>query len=86
VQGAIQDPPHLHKKTGTKGFTLVELIVAIVILGILLAIAIPALTGYIAKAQDKEWEASRETRFSYCKIWSDFTQVFPACSRCTTAI
>jgi type II secretory pathway pseudopilin PulG len=29
--------------------------VVIVILGILLAIAVPALTGYIQKAQDKEW-------------------------------
>jgi type II secretory pathway pseudopilin PulG len=34
----------------------VELIVVIVILAILAAIAIPALTGYIAKAEDKEWE------------------------------
>jgi prepilin-type N-terminal cleavage/methylation domain-containing protein len=38
------------------GFTLVELIVVIVILGILAAIAIPALTGYISKAEDKEYE------------------------------
>ena len=39
-----------------KGFTLVEVIVVLVILAILAAIAIPALTGYIDKAKDKEVE------------------------------
>jgi prepilin-type N-terminal cleavage/methylation domain-containing protein len=38
-----------------KGFTLVEVIVVLVILAILAAIAIPALTGYIDKAEDKKW-------------------------------
>jgi prepilin-type N-terminal cleavage/methylation domain-containing protein len=37
------------------GFTLVEVIVVLVILAILAAIAIPALTGYIDKARDREW-------------------------------
>ncbi|MDR1028793.1 MAG: prepilin-type N-terminal cleavage/methylation domain-containing protein [Clostridiales Family XIII bacterium] len=38
------------------GFTLVEVIVVLVILAILAAIGIPALTGYINKARDQEWE------------------------------
>ncbi|MDR1088193.1 MAG: type II secretion system GspH family protein [Coriobacteriales bacterium] len=41
------------RKNGKKGFTLVELIVVIVILGILMAIAVPSLVGYIQKARDE---------------------------------
>lgn len=37
-----------------KGFTLVELIVVLVILAILAALLIPALTGYIDKAKNKQ--------------------------------
>jgi prepilin-type N-terminal cleavage/methylation domain-containing protein len=40
-----------------KGFTLVEVIVVIVIIAILAAIGVPALTGYIDKAQDRKWIA-----------------------------
>jgi prepilin-type N-terminal cleavage/methylation domain-containing protein len=39
------------------GFTLVEVIVVIVIIAILAAIGVPALTGYIDKAQDRKWIA-----------------------------
>lgn len=39
------------KGKDTKGFTLVEIIVVLVILAILMAIAVPALTGYIDKAK-----------------------------------
>ncbi|MDR2162859.1 MAG: prepilin-type N-terminal cleavage/methylation domain-containing protein [Clostridiales Family XIII bacterium] len=44
-------------RKGRHGFTLVEVIVVLVILAILAAIAIPALTGYIDKAEDKKYIA-----------------------------
>lgn len=48
-------------KNKKKGFTLVEVIVVLVILAILAAIAIPALTGYISKAQEKTAVAEART-------------------------
>jgi prepilin-type N-terminal cleavage/methylation domain-containing protein len=49
------------KAKNKKGFTLVEVIVVLVILAILMAIAVPALTGYIAKANNKAAEAEGRT-------------------------
>ena len=43
----------MYKLQSKKGFTLVELIVVLVILAILAALLIPALTGYIDKANDR---------------------------------
>jgi prepilin-type N-terminal cleavage/methylation domain-containing protein len=51
----------LAKKNGKKGFTLVEVIVVLVILAILAAIAIPALTGYIDKANEKKYISEMHT-------------------------
>ena len=47
-------------KNKKKGFTLVELIVVLAILAILAAMLVPALTGYIDKANQKKVVA--ETR------------------------
>lgn len=50
----------IRKMENKKGFTLVELIVVLVILAILAALLIPALTGYIDKANQEKVVA--ETR------------------------
>ena len=41
-----------NKNNKTKGFTLVEIIVTLVILAILAAFLVPALTGYIDKTKE----------------------------------
>ena len=38
-------------KRNKKGFTLIEIIVVLVIMGILIAIAVPSVLGYVNKAK-----------------------------------
>lgn len=51
----------INKKRNRRGFTLVELVVVIAILGIIAAIAVPRLTGFTEKATKSVVEADART-------------------------
>ncbi|MGL5979022.1 MAG: type IV pilin protein [Erysipelotrichaceae bacterium] len=62
-----------------KGFTLVELIVVIAILGVLAVIMVPAFTGYVAKAKDASAKAD-------VKSWCTAYQAAYAESQASTSV
>ena len=66
-----------------KGFTLVELIVVLVILAILAALLIPALTGYISKANKQKVEA--ECRMAVMAIQTQATEIYAKDGKVTSS-
>lgn len=76
------------KKLNKKGFTLIELIVVIAILAILAAILIPAVTGYIQKAEQARDSANCRALYSQVslQVMLDAEDLDPATGTSTSGL
>lgn len=57
------------KKSNKKGFTLVELVVVIAIIGVLAAILVPSMMGYVKKSRLKTANSNAKTAYNSVATW-----------------
>ena len=57
----------MHKKTNNKGFTLIEIMVVVIILGTLIAIVAP---NFIGRVGDAQITAAKQVFRTFLKNWS----------------
>lgn len=58
------------KKSNKKGFTLVELVVVIAIIGVLAAILVPSMMGYVKKSRLKTANSNAKTAYNAVATWA----------------
>lgn len=63
------------KKKNKKAFTLIELIVVIAIIGVLVAILVPTMTGFVDQAKQATADANARTIFSIAQAQATFGDV-----------
>ncbi len=54
---------------GQKGFTLIEIIIVLAVLGILAAIVVPSVTGFVSQSKARGWDADRHTLLVAVNGW-----------------
>ena len=72
------------KKEGQKGFTLIELMIVIAIIGILAAIAIPQFVSYRQKGYNTQAKGELKSFYTACQAY--FADVPTATGDCTTTM
>ena len=56
-------------KRGEKGFTLIEIIIVLAVLGILAAIVVPNVQGFLGQGKDRSWRADRDILQAATDAW-----------------
>ena len=78
IQQNSSSPEQLHPRKGTRGFTLVELVMVVAIIAALAAISIPVYSNYVDKARVTVAISTLDTVRKYLEFFHMDNQQYPA--------